>query len=394
MAFIFAFMFMFDINICKADVKEDAASANVVSGGALSVSDTNEHTVKIGIGEEYALIGEQDISGHNVKCESSDESIASVSDDGIVHGIAKGKAVITIYTDDVKSEYNIAVKNKGFPYPSYEIFKGETLRIRFNGSDKVIKWHTDNKKIADVKKGYVSALKKGNAKITAYTENAVYSMDIKVVPAKKSVIYLTFDDGPSLTSTPKILNILKKNDVKATFFVLNYDSVGEKLIKREAKEGHTVAIHGYSHDYGAIYKSEKAYMNNLNKLQNKLYKTIGHRTWITRFPGGSSNLVSRHYSRGIMRKLVKTVDKNGYAYFDWNVSSGDAGDVHTSGQVYRNVTRGLRKKRANVVLMHDFSGNTKTINALNAIIKYGKSHGYEFRTISDSTAQVHHNVQN
>ena len=393
-AFIFAFMFMFDINICKADVKEDAASANVVSGGALTVSDTNKHTVKIGIGEEYALIGEQDISGHNVKCESSDESIASVSDDGIVHGIAKGKAVITIYTDDVKSEYNIAVKNKGFPYPSYEIFKGETLRIRFNGSDKVIKWHTDNKKIADVKKGYVTALKKGNAKITAYTENAVYSMDIKVVPAKKSVIYLTFDDGPSITSTPKILNILKKNDVKATFFVLNYDSVGEKLIKREAKEGHTVAIHGYSHDYGAIYKSEKAYMNNLNKLQNKLYKTIGHRTWITRFPGGSSNLVSRHYSRGIMRKLVKTVDKNGYAYFDWNVSSGDAGDVHTSGQVYRNVTRGLRKKRANVVLMHDFSGNTKTINALNAIIKYGKSHGYEFRTISDSTAQVHHNVQN
>lgn len=84
----------------------------------------------------------------------------------------------------------------------------------------------------------------------------------------------------------------------------------------------------------------------------------------------------------------------GYHYFDWNVSSGDAGDVHTSAAVYKNVIRGLKKGRSNVVLMHDFSGNDKTINALEKIIKYGKKHGYTFLPITASTAENHHTVLN
>lgn len=352
-AVIFAFSFILNTNVCIASGTEDGSlPADAVSDSALSVSDEQHDN------------------------ENDDESEQN-------NKIKK----------DIKTERNMKNK-KGLPYSSYELTKGETLRVRFMGSDKVVKWRSSNKNVAVAKKGYVKALKKGRTRITAYTKNDIYTMDVKVVPALKSVIYLTFDDGPSLTSTPRILNILKKNNVKATFFVLNYDSNGEKLIKREAKEGHTIAIHGYSHNYGSIYSSEKAYMNNLNKLQDKLYKTLGYRVWITRFPGGSSNLVSRRYKRGIMSILVKTVDNNGYAYFDWNVSSGDAGDVHTSSQVYRSVISGLKKNRSNVVLMHDFSNNTKTINALDSIIKYGKAHGYEFRAISDSTAQVHHNVQN
>ena len=384
--FVFTVMFMLNMNICAASDK----SAEPVTGSALSVTEP----VKLGIGQEYELIDDEYQDLCDVRCKSSDDSVVEVNDNGCIRGIAKGKANVTLSIDGNKAVYKVSVKNTGLPYPSYNIPKGETLRIRLNGNDRIVRWRTDNKKVATVKRGYIKALKKGDARIRAYTKTSVYSIDIKVTPAKKSVIYLTFDDGPSYSSTPKILNILKKNDVKATFFVINYDSAGEKLIKREAEEGHTIAIHGYSHDYGAIYTSEKAYMNNLYKLQDKLYKTLGYRTWLTRFPGGSSNLVSRKYNKGIMRKLVKTVDKNGYAYFDWNVSSGDAGGVHTSGQVYKNVVSGLRKNRDNVVLMHDFSGNAKTVNALNAIIKYGKSHGYEFRAITDSTAQVHHNVQN
>ncbi len=277
---------------------------------------------------------------------------------------------------------------------TYTMLKGETLSLHiFDIKDK-LKWKSDNEKVAVVKKGKVTAIKKGVVNISAESDDTEYCITITVEKPRKSIIYLTFDDGPSLSSTPRILNILKRNKVKATFFTINYDSVTEKLIKREHREGHTVAIHGYSHDYGRIYRSQKAYMDNLYKQQDKLYKTLGYRVWITRFPGGSSNLVSRSYSKGIMTKLVKKVEKTGFSYFDWNVSSSDAGGATNSEQVYKSVISGLRKNRENVVLMHDFSGNYKTIKALDRIIRYGKSHGYEFRAITESTTAVHHGVQN
>lgn len=216
----------------------------------------------------------------------------------------------------------------------------------------------------------------------------------RTVNVKSSVIYLTFDDGPSSDITPKILDILKKEDVKATFFLLNYDSSKEKIVKREVEEGHSVGIHGYSHNYKEIYKSEEIYMENLNKLQEKIEKTTGVKTTITRFPGGSSNTVSK-FNKNIMTKLTKRVEEEGYKYYDWNVTSGDAGDVDTTEEVYKNVKNGLKKGRANVVLMHDFSNNKKTLNAIEDIIKYGKKNGYEFKTITaDSDLVMHHKVQN
>ena len=210
---------------------------------------------------------------------------------------------------------------------------------------------------------------------------------------KKGVIYLTFDDGPTTSITPKILDILKEKNVKATFFILNYNSNTENLVKREISEGHTVGIHGYSHDYSAIYKSVDAYMNNITKLQEKIKKSTGYNATITRFPGGSSNTVSR-YNPGIMTILSNEVVSRGYKYFDWNVSSGDAGGARTSQDVYNNVINRLRKNRANVVLMHDFSGNTKTLNALADIIDYGLNNGYTFSNITESTPMVTHNINN
>ena len=210
---------------------------------------------------------------------------------------------------------------------------------------------------------------------------------------KKGVIYLTFDDGPTTSITPKVLDILKEKNVKATFFILNYDENGEKLVKREIAEGHTVGIHGYSHNYKTIYQSVDAYMNNITKLQEKIKNSTGYNATITRFPGGSSNTVSR-YNPGIMTKLVKEVPARGYKYFDWNVSSGDAGGAKTSQDVYNNVVNGLSKNRANVVLMHDFSGNTKTLNALADIIDYGINNGYTFSNITESTPMVTHGVNN
>ena len=217
-----------------------------------------------------------------------------------------------------------------------------------------------------------------------------------VAPVKdnrQGVIYLTFDDGPSLSITPKILDILKKKNVKATFFILNYDGKKEEIVKREVNEGHTVAIHGYSHDYKEIYQSEEIYMQNIKKLQDKIKASTGYNATITRFPGGSSNTVSR-YNPGIMTRLTKKVVDSGYKYFDWNVTSGDAGEARNSTDVYNNVVKNLSKSKSNVVLMHDFNGNTKTLNALESIIDYGIQNGYTFSKITESTKMVTHSVNN
>ena len=282
------------------------------------------------------------------------------------------------------------------------IYIGEKYTLKIKGTTKKAKWwKSSNTKVATVNsKGKVTAKKKGTAEITAKVgaEKLKCTIKVKNLPSDskstKGVIYLTFDDGPSATITPKVLDILKKEKVKATFFVLNYSKSNEKLIKRIVKEGHTIGIHGYSHEYSKIYKSKKAFLNNVYKLQDKIYKLTGVKTKFMRFPGGSSNTVSRHYSKGIMSLLTKEMLSRGFRYFDWNVSSGDAGGAKTSNDVYRNVTKNLSKKRGNMVLCHDFAGNTKTLNALSKIIKYAKKNGYKFKAIDKNTPMYAHGVNN
>lgn len=209
----------------------------------------------------------------------------------------------------------------------------------------------------------------------------------------KGVIYLTFDDGPSSKITPQILDVLKEKGVKATFFILNYNSTGEAIVKREIAEGHTVGIHGYSHEYKEIYKSEEAYMENITKLQAKIKASTGYNATITRFPGGSSNKVSK-FNPGIMTRLSKLVVERGYKYFDWNVSSGDAGGAKSADDVYNNVIKGLSKSKQNVVLMHDTNAKSMTLKALPRIIDYGLANGYRFERITESTPMVTHKPNN
>ncbi len=207
---------------------------------------------------------------------------------------------------------------------------------------------------------------------------------------KKGVIYLTFDDGPKSGTTNVILDVLKKYGVKATFFVTS--SGPDSLIKREYNEGHTVALHTYTHNYKTVYSSVDAYFNDLTKIQNRVKKITGVESKIIRFPGGSSNTVSKNYQKGIMSKLVKEVRNRGFNYFDWNVDSNDAGGAGSATAVYNNVIRGLSKNRINVVLMHDVKTTTK--NAIEDIIKYGKNNGYTFEAITMSTPMVIHSVNN
>ncbi len=208
--------------------------------------------------------------------------------------------------------------------------------------------------------------------------------------AKNNRIYLTFDDGPSTDVTVEILDILKKNDIKATFFIIDYSADKLPVINRIINEGHTIGIHGYSHDYSVIYASEEAFMYNVNQLYAKLLNDTGYSANIMRFPGGSSNTVSNRYCRGIMGRLKQKMPEWGWTYFDWNVDSGDASGTLSADKIANNVISSLRKNRSNVVLMHDSSAKGTTADSLQKIIDYAYENNYSFWAIDSTTEQIKH----
>lgn len=202
------------------------------------------------------------------------------------------------------------------------------------------------------------------------------------------VIYLTFDDGPG-PYTSRLLDILAKYDVKATFFVV--DSNYSYLIKRMAEEGHSVAIHTASHNYQSIYSSPEAYFQDLLNMQQKIYDISGVKTTLMRFPGGSSNLVSR-FNEGIMTTLSEAVLDAGFQYFDWNVDSNDAGGALRAQTVLGNVLGGVMKQRISVVLQHDV--HDFSVDAVEDIILWGLDNGYTFLPLTPDSPAIRHAVQN
>ena len=202
-------------------------------------------------------------------------------------------------------------------------------------------------------------------------------------------IYLTFDDGPS-EHTGRLLDILAKYGVKASFFVMNTSDIG--MISRAAQEGHTVAIHTYTHNYSKIYASDQAFMEDLLAMQDVIYQHTGIRTMLTRFPGGSSNSVSSAYNRGIMTRLTKSLREQGYQYFDWNVDSNDAGGAKSAEEVFKNVTKGVESRTNSVVLQHDTKGFS--VDAVERIIAWGLCNGYTFKALDMDSPGCHHGVNN
>ncbi len=203
------------------------------------------------------------------------------------------------------------------------------------------------------------------------------------------VIYLTFDDGPS-SHTGRLLDTLAKYNVKASFFVVKTSYIS--IIERTAKEGHTVAIHSYTHDYASIYKSDEAFMADLQAMQDLIFEYTGQRPVLTRFPGGSSNTRSLSYNKGIMTRLAKKLTEMGYQYFDWNVSSGDAGGAYTSEAVYNNVVNGIGDRSASVVLQHDIKGYS--VDAVEKILVWGLCNGYSFQPLTFDSPTYHHGIRN
>ena len=221
----------------------------------------------------------------------------------------------------------------------------------------------------------------------------VYRNNDYTAPSGKS-IYLTFDDGPG-PYTEKLLDVLKKYNVKATFFVTdqgltkNYDSV----ILRAYQEGHTIGLHSNSHSY-SIYTNMKTYFDDLYAIQAKVKRITGYTSTIIRFPGGSSNTISSGYDRGsrIMSQLALAVEAKGFRYFDWNISSGDAGETTDTNQIVKNVTSKLGSSSTYMVLQHDIK--SYSVDAVEGIIQYGLANGYVFRPITMDTPTVHHHINN
>ena len=209
----------------------------------------------------------------------------------------------------------------------------------------------------------------------------------------KSIAYLTFDDGPS-SITNSVLDILKKYNVKATFFVINSGSYNKTTLQREVNEGHTIGLHAYDHNYAIAYKDDNSYLDGIDKLRAKVKADTGFDSHYIRFPGGSSNTISKRYSKGIMSRITKTAKQRGYKYYDWNVDDDDAGRARTADDCYNNVVRELRPNRSNIVLMHDFGTNKKILEALPRIIEYCQKNSYTMLPIDDNTPEIHHGISN
>ena len=201
-------------------------------------------------------------------------------------------------------------------------------------------------------------------------------------------VYLTFDDGPS-GNTGRILDVLAEYDVKATFFVVGREEEEyQALYKRIVEEGHTLAMHSYSHKYNEIYQSLESYREDLSRLQEFLYDTTGVWCRYVRFPGGSSNTVSRVD----MHELIAYLDDQDMSYFDWNVSSGDASSGYISPDtIIRNCTAKLGDYDEAIILMHDASEKDSTVEALPGLIEAIQAmDDTKILPITDDTERIHH----
>lgn len=203
-------------------------------------------------------------------------------------------------------------------------------------------------------------------------------------------IYLTFDDGPS-DLTEKNLDILKKYNVKATFFIVHTQEKYHDLLKRMVEEGHSIGLHSYSHDYRKMYASVDDFFLEVEKLQEEVKEITGKQVNIIRFPGGSSNTISR-FSPGIMQTLTKEVVKRGYRYYDWNLSSGDASSIGVR-QFVKNSTNN-KGKTAIMLLMHDSATKKVTTQGLEQVIQYYLDAGYDFKPITMHSSMFAHKVRN
>ena len=327
-------------------------------------------------GDITALV-ERRVEGQGIRYTSTDSSGNSVTvyrsfvvDDPIPPELTlKGEGTLEIFAGELW-------KDPGFS-ASDNVDGDLTSKVRLFGmvDSRTVGVYTLTYQVSD---GY------GNT-VSAQRTVTVKAPKPQIVEPNGKVIYLTFDDGPS-DYTPRLLQIFEKYGVKATFFVINTDRMD--LLDDIVAGGHTLALHTKSHRYDKIYSSENAFFEDLYALQDIIYQKTGLKSMLMRFPGGSSNRVSKKYCTGIMTALTKSVQEHGFRYFDWNVDSDDAGSATTSDQVFQNVKEGAKANQYSVVLQHDT--RSYSVEAVEKIIIWGLENGYTFLPLDETSPECHH----
>lgn len=220
---------------------------------------------------------------------------------------------------------------------------------------------------------------------TGYNMTTIKNLDTteEVTRDRKKVIYLTFDDGPNKKITNEMLDILKENDVKATFFLIGNLIEGvEDVVKRIDDEGHSIGLHTYTHKFKKIYSNEDKFIQEMLDCRNEINKVVGISPNIIRFPGGSS----RHLSNNFLNKL----HNNEFKIYDWNMENSDGVNAKLSpDKLYRKATKGSKDLPTIILLMHCTPINTNTCKALPQIIEYYKAQGYEFKAITEDTTELY-----
>jgi len=215
------------------------------------------------------------------------------------------------------------------------------------------------------------------SQLPQYTEKSKQEMQ-NIYNTNTKIAYLTFDDGPSEAVTELILDVLKEQNIKATFFVVgsNVDKY-QQIVKRAYLEGHYIANHGYSHNYNKIYSSAEKVLEEYNKTEKAIQRAIGvqeYSSHLFRFPGGYSG---NSYTK-IKKQAGNLLNKNNISYIDWNVLTGDAQGANTKEKILKNVKKYTKDKGNIVVLMHDSSSKILTYETLNEVINYLRDEGYAF----------------
>lgn len=223
---------------------------------------------------------------------------------------------------------------------------------------------------------------KDNAQVQSQNSGKAITADS--IESTGKVAYLTFDDGPTYT-TPEILNILDKYNIKATFFVVgSMCKNNPSILKREYADGEFICNHTYSHNYAYIYKNTDNFVNDVKKCEKEIQSILGssYKTTLVRFPGGSTE---NDYIKGRNSEFENSLKNAGYCYVDWNALSGDADAKNVPvSTLISNVKRTVGNKKRVIILMHDCAIKN-TVTALPAIIEYLKAQGYSFRTLKDFT---------
>lgn len=246
--------------------------------------------------------------------------------------------------------------------------------------DKIFKSYSEQYDIALSKQSEMIAqaqIEKRKEKKPQLTEEGKNNM-ASLYHSENKRVFLTFDDGPSETVTIPILETLKNEGIKATFFVLGSRvELYPELVKKEYDEGHYIASHGYSHEYSKIYASPQSVLEEYNKTLTAIQNALGDQTYnphLFRFPGGYTG---GKYAE-IKKEAAELLKQNNITYVDWNSLTSDAAGAKTTEQFLSEIDKTVGKKNSIVLLMHDAGNKKATAEALPQIISYFKERGFEF----------------